>query len=506
MNIFKKSCVALLGLCALVVVTLFSAWPNTRAASHREAPLTAMDRLADITDFFAFRSPENPDTVVFIMGVDPLLEPANGPNYFPFDPEILYEIKVDNDHDAVADITFQFQFQTEIRLPDVFTGFVGISPDETVIDGVLPPPITALDGPGSQGLSLRQTYSVILVKDGPGKRATELTADTPLFAVPSNVGPRTMPDYPSLAEQGVYTLENGVRVFAGTTDDPFYIDLGAAFDTFNLRVPVLTAAQDADDDANAGDAVDAVSGFNVNNIAIEVPISMLTSNGKICDANEPCATIGAYATTSRAKVRKLPNEPGGKSVNSAKFVQIQRMGNPLFNELIIGTGSKDEWSMSDPADDAQFADFALDPLLAQVLRIIFGIEVPDAPRTDLLPLVQYVPPIASADTPAGPVADLLRLNTGVMPTGVASSPETSRLGLLAGDPAGHPNGRRYFDDVTDIAARIVAGVLVPGFNVFPNNSLGDGVNTNDVEYLNVFPFVGYAHDGRDHDHLHNTAP
>ncbi len=195
------------------------------AASHREAPITALDQKADITDWFTFVSPEHPDRVIMILNVDPFLEPSNGPNYFPFDPGILYEFKVDNDRDGVEDVTFQVRFNTEIRSPGVFTGFVGN------LLGI--PPITALDGPGSQGLNLRQSYSVTMVTK---HQTQDLTGNQTLFAVPTNVGPKTMPNYPALQAQGVYTLSNGVRAFAGTVADPFFIDLGAAFDSIHFRM------------------------------------------------------------------------------------------------------------------------------------------------------------------------------------------------------------------------------------------------------------------------------
>jgi hypothetical protein len=482
--------------------------PSGFAASHREAPITALDHKADITDFFAFVSYDDPTKVTFLLNVDPLLEPGNGPNYFPFDDNILYAIRIDNNNDAVEDISFQVQFQTEIRAPGVFTGLVGAgnginapaNSPAPVAPGtpIVPPAITALDGPGSGGLSLRQRYTVTMVKNGVNTPLTNQTGG-PLFAVPSNVGPRTMPMYAALASQGIYELGNGIRVFAGTVDDPFYIDLGAAFDSFNFRMGagggVLTPAQDADDHTNT--ASDFVSGYNVNTIAIEVPIALLTRTGTHVAATDPAATIGAWGTTSRPRifVRRSPL-PG---IASGAFAQVQRMGNPLINELIIGTGSKDYWSMSQPKDDAQFANFDLDPLLARVFNSIYGFKIPTPPRTDLLPLVVYNPPIAAPGTPAGPIADLLRLNTGVPPT---PAPSRRRLGLLAGDGAGFPNGRRVSDDVTDIALRAVpGGVLAPGFNVAPNNLLGDGVNTNDVPYQETFPYVAWAQSGRDRRHI-----
>ena len=208
MNKLKLMVAFAMALFVLVPSTLF-------ASSHREAPITALDRTADITDWYAFVSYDHPHRVTMILNVDPFLEPSNGPNYFPFDPNVLYEMRVDNNQDGVEDVIFQFRFTTEIRQPTLFTALVG------GIAGI--PPITALDGSGSEGLSLRQNYPVTMVKGG---KSTCLSSGKTLFAVPSNVGPRTMPDYQSLFKQGTYNLGNGIRVFAGTVDDPFFIDLG----------------------------------------------------------------------------------------------------------------------------------------------------------------------------------------------------------------------------------------------------------------------------------------
>jgi hypothetical protein len=459
------------------------------AASHREAPLTALDHPADITDFYAFVSYDDPGKVTFLLDVDPLLEPSNGPNYFPFDPDVLYTIRIDNNYDAMEDVSFEFRFQTEVRAPGLFTGFAGAG---SGIGGLVPPAITSLDGAGAAGLSLRQRYTVAMVQ-GSGDSAvrTDLTPQTPLLAVPSNVGPRTMPNYPALARQGIYSLGNGVRVFAGTVDDPFFIDLGAAFDSLNFHngaflsgtAPVLTPAEDANNIWNS--APDAVSGYNVNCIAIEVPISMIILPGK--------PVIGAWGATYRAAMTVRSSSP---NQDSGSWVQVQRMGNPLINELIIGTGDKDNWSRSAPKNDAQFADYALDPVLPKLLNTVFGLAVPPAPRTDLLPLVQYAAVFGDPSIPKGPVADLLRLNTSVKPTDPASR---SRLGLLAGDAAGFPNGRRVTDDVTDIALRVVAGALAGApYNTY---GLGDGVNVNDAPLQEAFPYVAFANSGRNRRHI-----
>ncbi len=498
-------------LCALVA---FPPQPAL-AANHREAPITALDHKADITDLFAFVSygphtaaGTQPRKVTLVLCVDPLLEPANGPNYFPFDDGILYQIHVDNDNDAAADMSFSFQFHTEQRLPGLFQVYAGIG-DGAVAPANSPPPVapgTALV-PGQiksfsdAGLGQRQRYNFAIERARGRSEKIELPSGEPFYAVPANVGKRTM-DYAALFKAGTYQMSNGINVFAGTVDDPFWIDLGAAFDTLNLRtlgsgIPaVLTDGEDA---ARQNFASDTVSGYAVNAIAVEVPIEMLTRTGRLEPATSPAATIGIWATTSRPglTVRRPP-----EGIRTAgRLRQVQRMGNPLVNELLIGTGFKDRFSMDAPRNDSQFAPMLLDPALARVVNALTGgvVAIPSPPRTDLLPLVTYAAPIAAPGTPAGPVADLLRLNTGVPATPVAMA---NRLGLIAGDAAGFPNGRRLMDDVVDIAFRVVVGgVLVPGFNKFPNNRLGDGVNVNDASYQTEFPYLSYAPDGRDRRHV-----
>ncbi len=236
-----------------------------------------------------------------------------------------------------------------------------------------------------------------------------------------------------------------------------------------------------------------MSGYAVNSIAIEVPVALLTSTGNVEPATSTAATIGVWATTSRPRttLRRTPLA----AVSSGAYSQIQRLGNPLINELLIGTGSKDRFSMDVPKNDAQFASFFLNPTLARVLNAIYGVAVPTPPRADLLPLVTYAPPIAAPGTPPGPVADLLRLNTGVAPTAPGS---TSRLGLIGGDAAGYPNGRRLFDDVVDISLRAVAGIFAGPTYAYP---LGDGVNVNDVPFRTAFPYLADSPSGRQRRHL-----
>ena len=479
-----------------------------------------------------------------ILCVDPFLEPANGPNWFPFDPNVLYEIKVDNNNDGLAEVVFQFRFSTQYQLPTVYTGLAGFTGPGGVTAAGVPPQIVDFSNPG---LNLRQTYTVNMIKNG---IATPIAnADgSPFYAVPANAGPRTM-NYAALYGAGTYSNVNStnVSVFAGTVDDPFFIDLGAAFDTGNFRagasgVPgVLTPAEDA---ANANFAPDTVSGFAVNAIALQVPITWLTSTGMVEPETSTAATLGIWGTTSRPRltIRRSPlpdlNFPNTLNpiVAGRLFRQVQRLGNPLINELIIGIGSKDYWSMSQPVDDSQFASFDLDPPFVSIVDALYAVLVPGAltsppaPRTDLLPLVTYAPPIAASGTTAGPVADVLRLNTGAAPTAPASA---SRLGLLADDGAGFPNGRRLADDVVDITLRVAVGGVLAGSkcgashtspcDVFPNNVLGDGVNVNDVNtdwatdgvtnlvepnthFHTSFPYLDYCPSGRDRIHIDPGDP
>ena len=511
------------GLLALLLAALMVVPQGAFASSHREAPITALDHKADITDVYAFvsysanQAPNTtPSKVTMILCVDPLLEPGNGPTWFPFDPDILYEIKIDNNHDAVEDVVFQFRFVTEQRLPNVFQSYAGV-PGGAVAPANSPSPIPPgtlivpprIDSFDSAGLGLRQSYTVTMVKDHVSTQITNADG-SPSFVVPANVGPRTM-DYAALFQAGTYTnlSASGVSILAGTVDDPFWIDLGAAFDTANLRSAVgggvLTLAQDA---ANQNFTSDTVSGYAVNAIAIEVPIEMLTSTGQIEPASSPAAVIGMWGTTSRQRVtvRRFPQP----TLTEGPWRQVQRMGNPLINELLIGIGSKDRWSMDQPKNDSQFANFFLDPVIARVLNALTGglVAIPTPPRLDLLPLVTYAAPICPGCGPgdAGPIADLLRLNTGVPATPLSSS-SYSRLGLIGGDRAGYPNGRRLQDDAVDITLRVgVGGVLIPAFNHFPNNRLGDGVNVNDAPYRTTFPYLADAPSGRDRRHLDPGEP
>jgi hypothetical protein len=502
-----KRVVKTLGAVALCASAAFC--NGAMAASHREAPQIAQDPAADNTDFYMFRSWTNPSNVVFILNVIPVQEPSGGPNYFNFGDDVVYRINVDTNADGREDLVYEVRFKTEIRGP--------LASLALPLAYVALPPITALDGAGSEGLTLRQSYTVTQVRNG-----VRLDLGTQaMYAVPSNAGPLTMPDYEALAAQGIYALANGGKVFAGQRDESFYIDLGGAFDTLNLRrtPPVLTAAEDANDAANPF-GVDTLSGFNVSSIALEVPIASVTGN--------PNAVIGAYASTERQKVRVLlpkdtirhtPGASEGSVAQRARggveqagpFTQVSRMGNPLVNELIIGLDQKDRWNTTDPAEEAQFAGFYLNSRLATAINLRFGTSIPTTNRTDLVnALLKYPSQPQSGTCGGGDCAELLRLNLAVAPTPPAGQ---KRLGVLAGDHAGWPNGRRPNDDVTDIALRVVAGVLIgtPEGNL----RLGDGVNFNAGApgtsvtangIYTVFPYLPTPHDGRNRRHVDCGEP
>ena len=467
----------------------------TDAASHREAPLISLDPSADITDFFMFRSYEtgNSDKVVLVMNVIPGEEPSSGPNYFLFDPNVLYSFNVDNNMDGKADdVSIEFRFSTEIRglvnQFDLFLGYVGCA----AAPPCPLPPITALDGPGSEGLGLRQHYTVTMVKSGHREQIA-----SGLIAVPSNVGPRTMPSYDALAAQGVYTLSSGGRVFAGQRDDPFYIDLGAVFDTLNLRrsLPLETAAEDANDNVNPFGR-DMLSGFNVNTIAIELPSAMLTKDG-LSIGTTSGSKLGAYASTSRRKERVFvevrkgePRDPDLQK-NQGPWIQVQRLANPLINETIIGTEDKDEWNAREPEEESVFLDYYQNPRLALAMQLVFGVPAATTGRDDLADLLLRYQPTDER------LSELLRIDLNTSPTPLAAQ---RRMGPLAtpADPAAWPNGRRPKDDVTDIAIRVVGGA-----NYLAARA-ADGVNTNDKALIGTFPFLASPHDGR--NRIHSNTP
>ena len=430
-----------------------------------------MDRFADNTDTYAFRSVEagREGFVTLIANYVPFQEPSGGPQWYRFDDTVLYEIKIDNTGDGVEDITYQFEFTTQTVNGDTVLGMAAVN-DNAVISS-----LTDAD------YNMPQTYSVKRV-DRQINRRPQLLASG-LTVPPANIGPRVTPNYEqNLGQPAVYDLPSGGKVFAGQRDEYFYIDVGGVFDALNLR------------SIGANGGVDTTQGFNVSTIAIEVPIQSLTRSGAI--PSGPTATdavIGVWATSSRRTTRVFnPSQ----IVDSGPWRQISRLGNPLVNEVVIPLRLKDAFNSLSPQGDAVAAPFVLDPELARIMQAVFGIAIPPAPRNDLVAIFATGIPVNPITGPNyttflsdGQPHEYLRLNVGLPITPIGS---INRLGLLGGDVAGFPNGRRPHDDVTDIALRAVAGgtPFTPATNVPPNNALGDGVSANpEGPLLTRFPYL-----------------
>jgi hypothetical protein len=447
------------------LVTIGGRSNSAVASSHREAPMIISDPEADNTDVYAFVSPDKPDTVTLIANFNPFENPGNGPNFYRFGDDILYEIHIDNVGDAQAHITYQFRFTTQIANPNTSDYNSG--------------PIESIDSPN---LTFKQFYTVTRVDNG---QTTTLGQN--LLEPPARVGPKTTPNYEALSNAGIYALNDGSRVFAGQADDSFFLDF-SIFDMLTVRKPP----------GNMGGGHDSLGGFNVQTIALQVPMTRLTANGaRPTAATDANAVIGIWSTTSRQTTRVLQGQ-GATPQQTGDWVQISRLGQPLVNESVVPMGSKDLFNNSKPADDAQFLAKVTDPELAMKLNKIYGIKVPPAPRDDLVAV--FLTGVTGLTMPANvKPSEELRLNLGVPP---AATP--NRLGVLGGDMAGFPNGRRLADDVADIAFKAMAGAAYPLFHpdYTPDplaSQLGDGVDSNDVAFRTAFPYVALPHEGTIND-------
>ena len=431
------------------------------ASSHREAPFISTDQLADATDVYAFRSPDRPNTVTLIANYLPAEEAAAGPNFYKFGEDVLYEINIDNDADAKDDLSFQFRFKDRINNGNTFLYNTG--------------PVTTLKDPD---LNQEQFYSLSMLEGGDhndSMREGEVLASG-LQVAPANVGPVSFPDYRKVADEARYDIGGGIRVFAGPRDDPFFADLGGIFDLLQ---------------GITGE--DYLKDLNVHTVAIQVPIDKLTT-----DRNP---TIGVRTTSYRQTMNVLRpiGQPNSKLTDpessSGPWVQLSRLDMPLVNELVIPLKDKNRWNGSKPAFDSQFGKYVLDPEPARLVDAILlpNNSVPAPPRNDLATI--FLTGIPGINKPNGVVpSSQLRLNTAIEP-----SANPSRLGVLGGDTAGFPNGRRPADDVVDIELRALAGgtPLTPAFDVAPNNTLGDGVDANDVPFRNTFPYLADPQDYED---------
>ena len=455
-NLHSTTHPATRGEMAALVAIFVVAWALLpgQASSHREAPLIAQDPMADNTDVYAWRNADDPSKVTLIANFVPLQKPDGGPNFYGFDPNVIYEVHVDNNGDAVEDITFQWRFTTEVRNPGTFLYNTGV--------------VTSIDDPD---LNVRQFYRLVRI-DGPRRTgtATELTGRLPA-AIP-NIGSRSTPNYANIAG-GIQELTGGIRVFAGPRDEGFYVDL-AVFDLLGI---------------GAGQSEDSTAGFNVSTLAIQLPIASLTRNGMMpASANDPSAVIGVWSTASRFATRTLT---AGAQTHTGPLVQVSRLGNPLVNEAVIDLARKDAFNGLEPTGDAVALDRVTDPEVPKLLSAIFGVQSPPAPRHDLVAIFLTGIPGLNQPPNVRP-AEMLRLNVAVPPS---SNPDP--MGVLRGDIAGFPNGRRVGDDVFDIVLQAAAGAtpLTPAFNRQPNNRLGDNINRNDVAYLAQFPYLATPHAG-----------
>lgn len=449
----------------------------TTASSHREAPLISNDPQADNTDVYAFVSPDRPDSVTIIANYIPLEEPAGGPNFAAFGDNVLYALHVDNDGDGKDDITFEFRFRTRVLNGNTFLYNTG--------------PITSLTDPK---WNIRQSYSVTRVDARGNREVLGEGIPTP----PVNIGPRSTPNYAALANAAVTELPDGIKVFAGQRDDPFFVDLGAVFDLAGLRpfnpLHVLPLP--------AAPGVDEIAGFNTHSIALQVPIAHLVAAGP---------TIGIYASASRRRVT-IRGIHDGEEKDRGAWVQVSRLANPLINEVVIPLARKDLWNASEPENDQQFASSYTSPEVTRLENALYPVldNAPDTGRGDLVAVL--LTGVPTLNFTGNTKSDLIRLNTSIPPSGPAGT--GNRLGLLAGDFAGFPNGRRLEDDVTDIELRAFAcgygpivGPIIQGFgfcagnaNRSPNNLLGDGVDKNEMPFLTTFPYVALPHQGYEHRH------
>ncbi len=433
------------------------------ASSHREAPLITGTPKLDGTDFYLFNSyePGRSDFVTFVADYVPLQDAYGGPNYFKLATNGVYEIHIDNNGDGQEDLTFQFQFFEEQRHIALAIGPVG-NQVTNEIPLVVAGPITATN----QGaLNVVEHYTVKLItgnrRTGVAQYLTNAADGTTMFTKPvDNIGNKTLPDYNGYANTFVYNVNipgcaTPGRLFVGQRKDPFVVNLGETFDLINLANPLGPV------DGTKDSLVDK----NVTSLILEVPKSCLTNSSPV---------IGAWTTASQYQ--------------GASLVQVSRLGQPLVNEVVIGLKDKDLFNASEPKNDGQFANYVTNPTLPALIEILFGsagVRAPtNFPRQDLVTVFLTGIPGLNQTTAT---AELLRLNTS---TPAVPPSAQNNLGVIAGDVAGFPNGRRPGDDVVDIALRVVMGKLLSA-NDAPSGQLPftDGALVNAGMFQPVFPYL-----------------
>jgi Domain of unknown function (DUF4331) len=435
-------------------------------SSHREAPNISQDPTGDNTDVYAFTAKDAPGSLTVVANWIPLEDPAGGPNFYGFDPKARYYVRIDNTGDGKPDVSYRWQFKTTTRNPNSFL--------------YAKPEVSSFNDPD---LNVVQTYS--LYRETPGKRGSvkSVRIAKNLPVAPNNVGPNTIPNYNAVASSAIRGLSGGYKSFAGQIDDPFFVDLGATFDAINIRSGT----------GNAGGGKDDVAGYNTHSVVLQVPEADVTRNGKaVAGPTAGNAVVGVWSTTER---RKLQVTDGSTSASSSKgrkssanpYVQVSRLGNPLVNEVVIPLGKKDQFNRTTPdRDGALYGKYVVTPELAKIINSLFpGLNVPEKNRTDIVEALLTGIPGVTQIAPKAPPTDTLKVNLGVPPSATEKP-----FGVIGGDTAGFPNGRRLGDDVVDIELRVVGGFLKG--NKLP---LGDGVNRNDKPFRASFPYVAAPSDG-----------
>ena len=424
------------------------------ASSHREAPLITQTPKLDGTDFYVFRSYETgrEGYVTFLANYAPLQDGYGGPNFFALDPAATYAIHIDNNGDALGDISFEFRFKNTYRnLTIPVNGQQVAVPLENI--GSVGSTPTSNDG----AKNLIETYSIVVRRPGGATPGKNLSVGGTSFRKPlDNIGNKSLPSYEAYADNHIYRLgfagcAGEGRVFVGQRKEGFGVALGKVFDLVNLN-PVGPT------NGNANDLEDK----NITTIALEVPIACLTTGGS--------QVIGSWTTAF-------------KGIN-----QVSRLSAPLVNEVVIGLPDKDKFNASRPKDDAQFATYVTNPTLPELLEILFpSVQAPNLfPRSDLV--AAFLTGVDGLNKPANVVpAEMMRLNTAIAPKPAASQ---SPLAVLAGDTAGFPNGRRPGDDVVDIELRVAMGALLSAGDA-PSGQLPytDGVEVDASQFRSTFPYL-----------------
>ena len=445
--------------------------PLALSSSHREAPGISLDPSADNTDTYAWTAKDAPGALTVAANWIPGEVPANGPNFHSFDDRARYYVHIDNTGDGRPDVSYRFKFRTRIRNRESFLY-------------ALP----GASGFGDPKLNVIQRYSIVRETHRYGRgghRVRERTLARGLPVAPPNIGPKTFPNYDAFVAGATRGLRDGTKVFVGQRDDPFFVDLGATFDGLNVRE--LTG--------NRGEGKDDLSGYNVHSVVLQLPERLATRDHRaVASADAANAVVGVWSTTERRRL-----QVAGSARGRGRWVQVSRLGNPLVNEVVIPLGQKDRFNRTTPNRDAAlYGKYVVKPELAAILNALFDIGAPEDGRTDIVQaLLQGIPDLNQHPGIEGPPAvDTIKLNLGVPP-----SDAEDRFGVIGGDVAGYPNGRRLGDDVVDIDLQVVAGFLKD--NKVP---LGDGVDQNDKPFLPAFPYLAAPASGFDSAPSARTEP